>query len=139
MRLARIKRSGTRGNNSARSGARGGVRGRKLVCELPTGRGYRVLETVRGKEAIRIAAEHHRRIRLLLADVVLPEIGRPQALERIRALYPHLKVPFMSGYMDAAVAHHGILYPGAQGAREVLAASEPSPLLRSAMLVMFEY
>ena len=86
---------------------------RKLICEVLTGRGYRVLEAVRGDEAIRIVTEHHGRIHLLLADVVLPEMSGPQVLEQIRARYPHVKVLFMSGYTDEAMAHHGILDSGA--------------------------
>ena len=89
------------------------ARVRKLICEVLTGRGYRVLEAVRGDEAIRIVTEHHGRIHLLLADVVLPEMSGPQVLEQIRARYPHVKVLFMSGYTDEAMAHHGILDSGA--------------------------
>jgi two-component system cell cycle sensor histidine kinase/response regulator CckA len=89
------------------------ARVRKLICEVLTGRGYRVLEALRGDEAIRIVTEHHGRIHLLLADVVMPEMSGPQVLERIRARYPHVKVLFMSGYTDEAMAHHGILDSGA--------------------------
>ena len=86
---------------------------RKLVCEVLAGRGYQVLEAVRGEEAVRMAAEHHGRIHLLLADVVMPEMSGPQVLEQIRARHPETKVLFMSGYTDEAMAHHGILDSGA--------------------------
>jgi len=89
------------------------ARVRKLVCEVLAGRGYQVLEAVRGEEAIRMAAEHHSRIHLLLADVVMPEMSGPQALEQIRARQPNIKVLFMSGYTDEAMVHHGILESGA--------------------------
>ncbi|MGA2740603.1 MAG: response regulator [Bryobacteraceae bacterium] len=89
------------------------ARVRKLVCEVLSARGYRVLEAVRGAEAIRIAREHKDRIHLLLADVVMPEMSGPQALEQIRARQPNMKVLFMSGYTDEAMVHHGILASGA--------------------------
>ncbi|HUB32262.1 MAG TPA: response regulator, partial [Bryobacteraceae bacterium] len=89
------------------------ARVRKLVCEVLAGRGYQVLEAVRGVEAIRMAAEHHGRIDLLLTDVVMPEMSGPQVLEQIRARHPSLKVLFMSGYTDEAMVHHGILDSGA--------------------------
>ena len=86
---------------------------RKLICEVLTGRGYNVLEAVRGEEAVRITAEYHGRIHLLLTDVVMPEMSGPQALEQIRARHPHTKVLFMSGYTDEAMMQHGILDSGA--------------------------
>jgi two-component system, cell cycle sensor histidine kinase and response regulator CckA len=52
-----------------------------------------------------MATEHHGRIHLLLADVVLPEMSGPQALEQIRARHPNIKVLFMSGYTDEAMVH----------------------------------
>jgi two-component system cell cycle sensor histidine kinase/response regulator CckA len=89
------------------------ARVRKLVCEVLAGRGYRVLEAVRGEEAIRIVKEYKGSIHLLLADVVMPEMSGPQALQQIRARYPNMKVLFMSGYTDEAMVHHGILESGA--------------------------
>jgi CheY-like chemotaxis protein len=88
------------------------ARVRKLICEVLAGRGYHVLEAVRGEEAIRLAREHKGRIHLLLADVVMPEMSGPQALEQIRARHPNMKVLFMSGYTDEAMVHHGILDSG---------------------------
>jgi signal transduction histidine kinase/ActR/RegA family two-component response regulator len=89
------------------------ARVRKLVCEVLAGRGYRVLEAVRGEEAIRMAAEHPGGIELLLTDVVMPEMSGPQVLEQMRAGHPHMKVLFMSGYTDEAMVHHGIPDSGA--------------------------
>jgi len=89
------------------------ARVRKLVCEVLAGRGYQVLEAVRGEEAIRMAAEHHGSVHLLLTDVVMPEMSGPQVLEQIRARHPNMKVLFMSGYTDEAMVHHGILDSGA--------------------------
>jgi len=85
------------------------ARVRKLICEVLAGRGYQVLEAVRGGDAIRLAAEHHGSIHLLLTDVVMPEMSGPQVLEQMRARQPNMKVLFMSGYTDEAMAHHGIL------------------------------
>jgi signal transduction histidine kinase/ActR/RegA family two-component response regulator len=88
------------------------LRVRKLICEVLAGRGYHVLEAVRGEEAIRKAAEHGGVIHLLLTDVVMPEMSGPQALEQVRLLHPGIKVLFMSGYTDEAMVHHGVLGSG---------------------------
>jgi two-component system cell cycle sensor histidine kinase/response regulator CckA len=88
------------------------ARVRKLVCQVLTARGYQVLEALRGEQAIRRAAEYKGRIHLLLADVVMPEMSGPRAVEQIRALHPGIKVLYMSGYTDEAIVHHGILDSG---------------------------
>jgi two-component system cell cycle sensor histidine kinase/response regulator CckA len=88
------------------------ARVRKLICEVLSSRGYHVLEAVRGEEAIRKAAEYDGRIHLVLADVVMPEMSGPQAMEQIRARQPNVKVLFMSGYTDEAMVHHGIVSSG---------------------------
>jgi signal transduction histidine kinase/ActR/RegA family two-component response regulator len=85
------------------------ARVRRLICEVLIARGYRVLEAVRGEDAMRQAANHNGRIHLLLADVVLPEMSGPQVVEQIRATQPGIRVLYMSGYTDEAIAHHGIL------------------------------
>jgi two-component system cell cycle sensor histidine kinase/response regulator CckA len=88
------------------------ARVRKLICEVLVARGYHVLEALRGEQAIRIAADHDRRIQLLLTDVVMPEMSGPRAVEQIRALQPGIKVLYMSGYTDEAILHHRILESG---------------------------
>jgi CheY-like chemotaxis protein len=88
------------------------ARVRKLICEVLSSRGYHVLEAVRGEEAIRKAAGYDGRIHLVLADVVMPEMSGPQAIEQIRARQPSVKVLFMSGYTDEAMVHHGIVSSG---------------------------
>ena len=100
------------------------ARVRKLVCEVLTGRGYKVLEAVRGEQAVRLAAEHAGQIDLLLTDVVMPEMSGPQVLEQIRVKHPMLKVLFMSGYTDEAMVHHGILDSGAPFSAEALLARD---------------
>jgi len=35
-----------------------------------------------------------------------------EVVKRLQPLYPHMKVIYMSGYTDNAIAHHGVLAPG---------------------------
>ena len=42
----------------------------------------------------------------------MPEIGGRALAERLTALFPHLRVLFMSGYSDEAVFRHGMIRPG---------------------------
>jgi two-component system, cell cycle sensor histidine kinase and response regulator CckA len=70
--------------------------------------GYRVL-TASGAAEARIMGERHaEKIHLLLADVVMPKTsGRELAVELTEAR-PGLRVLFMSGHLDEAVARHGV-------------------------------
>jgi PAS domain S-box-containing protein len=74
--------------------------------------GYSVLEARHGADALRIAEEHAPHIDLVLTDLVMPEMGGRELVERLRARHPRLKVLYMSGYSDKAISADGILPPG---------------------------
>jgi PAS domain S-box-containing protein len=72
---------------------------RGLVVRTLRGGGYTVLEASNGAEALRLAHAHAPGvIHLLLTDVVMPELGGIALAEQLRAIYPDLKMLFMSGY-----------------------------------------
>jgi len=74
--------------------------------------GYTVLEADDGEQARRVAAEHKEPIHLLLSDVVMPGgMSGPQLAEYLTPLYPKMKVFYISGYTDNAIAHHRVLTP----------------------------
>jgi PAS domain S-box-containing protein len=86
-----------------------GLRG--LIVEILTGRGYRVIETSDGEDAIRRFREHAGTISLLILDVVMPRKNGRQAYEEIHELQPGIKVLFTSGYTRDVVIDKG-LYGG---------------------------
>lgn len=47
----------------------------------------------------------------MLTDVVLPGMSSRALSEKLIQTRPNLKVLFMSGYTDEAIAHHGVLEP----------------------------
>ncbi len=71
--------------------------------------GYRVIEAADGDDALRVASEFGKPVDLVLTDVVIPGINGPELAERLKSLYPGIRVLFMSGYTDDAVVRHGLL------------------------------
>jgi two-component system cell cycle sensor histidine kinase/response regulator CckA len=83
---------------------------RDLVREVLQSSGYTVLEASGASQALRIGERcAPQPIHLMLTDVVMPEMGGPQLADRLACLYPKMKVLYMSGYTDAAVARHAKL------------------------------
>ncbi len=74
--------------------------------------GYAVLTAGAADEALRMGESHQGAIHLLLTDVVMPQMGGRVLAERMSALRPGIRVLYMSGYTDDAIAHHGTLAPG---------------------------
>jgi two-component system, cell cycle sensor histidine kinase and response regulator CckA len=72
--------------------------------------GYRVIETRSGSEALLASERHEGTIHLLLTDVIMPQMSGSQLAERVGPTRPDMKVLFMSGYTDGAIA--GRLAPG---------------------------
>ncbi len=58
-----------------------------------------------------LVQKHKDEIHLLFTDVVMPQMGGQILSDRLKGLRPNIKVLFMSGYMDNAIAHHGVLDP----------------------------
>lgn len=86
---------------------------RNLVRRMLEQQGYDVLEAQNGTKALALAAQHTD-IDLLLTDVVMPGPTGQHTAETLRELQPQLKVIFMSGYSNEAVAQRGVLTPGCQ-------------------------
>jgi PAS domain S-box-containing protein len=63
-------------------------------------RGYRVLESRHGLDAIATCDAFEGPIHLLLSDVVLPMISGPELAERVRATRPDIRVLYVSGYTE---------------------------------------
>jgi CheY-like chemotaxis protein len=85
---------------------------RSLSRRVLESRGYSVLEARRGVEALRLGTGYGGSIHLLLTDVVMPDMGGKALAEQIAATRPEMKVVYMSGYTDNAIARHGVLEPG---------------------------
>ena len=85
---------------------------RNLAVRILKKQGYNVLEASQGLDAFLICEEHEEPMHLLLTDVVMPKMSGRELADRIVSIHPEIKVLYMSGYTDNAIAHHGILEKG---------------------------
>jgi len=75
--------------------------------------GYSVIIAAIPEEAIRLAHEHAGRIHLIMTDVIMPGMNGRDLARHLSALYPDIKILFMSGYTADIIAHRGVLDEGA--------------------------
>jgi len=86
----------------------------KLAKRILSSAGYKVIAAQSGDEALGKCEGHGGEIDLLLTDVVMPGMSGKELAGRLAAISPGLKVLYMSGYTDEAVAQHGVLKEGAR-------------------------
>jgi PAS domain S-box-containing protein len=85
---------------------------REPAVEILESRGYTVLSAGDAAEALDLTAQHAGRIHIMITDVVMPGMSGSKLAERLTADRPDLKVVYISGYPEEAIAHHGVLNPG---------------------------
>jgi DNA-binding NtrC family response regulator len=60
-------------------------------------------------EARRAADRYHGTIHLLITDVIMPKTNGRELAEQLVKRRPNMKVLYMSGYTDSAIASSGVL------------------------------
>ncbi len=86
---------------------------RALAARVLARLGYQVRECRDGASALR-SVQDGADIRLLVTDVVMPDMNGRVLAERIRELRPDIKVLFTSGYTANVIVHHGVLKEGVE-------------------------
>jgi two-component system cell cycle sensor histidine kinase/response regulator CckA len=84
---------------------------RSLAREALQGHGYTVLEAATPGEALLLSDAHGAAIDLLLADVVMPVMSGRELAILLAERRPGLRVIYMSGYLDTALARHNVVGP----------------------------
>ena len=86
---------------------------RDLIRELLEENGYRVLAAADPMKAIEASENYDGIIHLLLTDVVMPQMNGRELARRIKDRRPEVRVLYMSGYTEDAIADRGVLESGA--------------------------
>jgi len=85
---------------------------RKLTRTILVEAGYIVLDAHDAACALQLSTETGDAIDLLLTDVVMPGMSGRQLADELSPRRPEMRVLYMSGYTDGAVAAHGALESG---------------------------
>ena len=85
---------------------------RKLARQMLGELGYTGLEAASSTEALALAERHGAAIRVLLTDVIMPEMNGRDLAARVAQLCPDIRTVFMSGYAAGIVSAGGVLEPG---------------------------
>lgn len=80
---------------------------RTLAKEVLESLGYTVIAAESGAKAAQLAEAHKGEIHLLLTDVIMPNMDGRHVAQLITLLFPQIKVLFMSGYTNDALARAG--------------------------------
>jgi two-component system, cell cycle sensor histidine kinase and response regulator CckA len=74
---------------------------RSLISQVLQDQGYQVLQAANGIAALSEAARHTQNsIELLITDMVMPQMGGIELAEQLRAMWPDMRILFISGYAD---------------------------------------
>ena len=82
---------------------------RSIMSRILREQGYTVLEAPHGRDALGIAADPGARIDLIIADVVMPELGGRQLASQLAVRRPGVPILFTSGYTGHDVVERGLI------------------------------
>lgn len=76
----------------------------RMTCKILEKAGYRVITATTPAEAIELVARQREAIRLVISDVVMPEMNGGELFRQLLRLAPRLQCLFMSGHAAEEVA-----------------------------------
>ncbi len=114
---------------------------RRITCRVLERLGFTVLSAADGEEALALVEREGRPgLDLLVTDLVMPRLNGRNLAKRLAAVYPDLRILFVSGYTDDAVGQLGMLGDGrgflqkpfsleslGEAVRRVLSGPAPAP------------
>lgn len=85
---------------------------REVIRESLEVHGYNIIEAEDGEQALRKVTFTRDKIHLVLTDVVMPKMDGHVFVTRLKPVLPDVKVIFMSGYTEDALAKQGEIGQG---------------------------
>jgi len=87
---------------------------RRLAAKALTRFHYKVTVASSPAKALSLVEAGEVRPALLITDLVMPGMSGKELFDHLKEILPGIKVIYMSGYMDNAIMHHGVLDKGVQ-------------------------
>ena len=81
---------------------------RRIVEEMLTRNGYRVLAAADGLAALEVSRAHDGPIDLVITDVVMPRMNADELVAQLEAEHPGIPILFISGYVDDVINRYGV-------------------------------
>lgn len=81
---------------------------RKVIERMLIANGHKVLLATNGIEALNMLKSAEVPIDLIITDVVMPQMGGTELIEKVRLVTPDMKVIFMSGYTEEKLHKYGV-------------------------------
>ncbi len=85
---------------------------RELVKKILKGYGYKVIDAIDGKDAIRLLNAHMDKIQLIILDLIMPKKDGKEVYYEIKKVKPDMKVIFISGYASDILYKKGLIEEG---------------------------
>jgi CheY-like chemotaxis protein len=73
---------------------------RMVAARVLQSKGYVVHSAANGREALELARRLEEKLDLVLTDMVMPDMGGVELVERLLEVRPGLRVVYMSGYAE---------------------------------------
>jgi hypothetical protein len=84
---------------------------REVAHRILSDSGYHVMVASDGAAAIEMASAHSVHLDLLVTDVVMPKMMGRAVAERVKEIFPDIRILFMSGYAYPVLTSQGVLDP----------------------------
>ncbi|WP_020586887.1 PAS domain S-box protein [Desulfobacter curvatus] len=96
-------------------------------------KGYSVLPAATPADAINIVNAYIGKIHLLMTDVIMPEMNGRDLAEKVKAVFPEIKLLFMSGYAANVVTNQGVLDEGVAFMQKPFSTNELAKKIREVL------
>ncbi len=85
---------------------------RNLARRVLEMNGYSVIEANNGYDAIERCKQHNQQIDLVITDIIMPQMGGMELVDRLKTSCPGIKILFITGYTDNTLIHNGVIEHG---------------------------